>query len=48
MSSRGRFVTPADFPLDDRSPCRGLHVRHEILGFVHRSRAIFCAKKAKP
>jgi hypothetical protein len=42
MSSRGRFVTPVDFPLHDCSPDQGLHIRRESLGFVHRSRAIFC------
>ena len=40
--SRGRFATPADFPLQDCSHYRGLHVRRESLGFVHRSRAIYC------
>ena len=42
MSSRGRFATPADFPRQDCSPYRGLHVRRESLGCVHRSRAILC------
>jgi hypothetical protein len=32
--SRGRFATPADFPLHDSSPYRGLHVRRERLGFL--------------
>ena len=36
MSSRGRFATPADFPQHDGTPYRGLHVRRESLGFVHR------------
>jgi hypothetical protein len=40
--SRGRFATPADLPLQDCSPYRGLHVRRERLGGVHRSRAVFC------
>jgi hypothetical protein len=40
--SRGRYETPADFPLQDCSPYRELHVRRESLGFVHRSRASFC------
>jgi hypothetical protein len=40
--SRGRYATPADFALHDCSPCRGLRVRRESLGFVHRSRAIRC------
>jgi hypothetical protein len=38
--SRGRFATPADSPHQDCSAYRGLHVRRESLGFVHRSRAI--------
>jgi hypothetical protein len=45
--SRGRFATPADFPLHDYSACSHVHVRRESLGFVHRSRAIFCPP-AKP
>jgi hypothetical protein len=40
--SRGRFATPADFPLHDCSPGRGLRVRRWGLGFVHRPRTIFC------
>jgi hypothetical protein len=35
----GCFVTLADFPLHECSPCP--HVRLESLGFVHRSRTIF-------
>ena len=31
--SRGRFATPAGFPLHDGTPYRGLHVRRESLGF---------------
>jgi hypothetical protein len=42
--SRGRFATPADFPLHDCSPYRGLYVRRERLGFVYRSRTIFCRR----
>jgi hypothetical protein len=42
MSSRGRFATPADSPLHDGAPYRGLHVRGWGLGFVHRSRTTFC------
>jgi hypothetical protein len=42
MSSRGRFAAPADFPLHNCSPNSHVHVRRESLGFVHRSRAIFC------
>jgi hypothetical protein len=34
----GRFATPADSPLHDCSPYRGLHARCESLGFVPRSR----------
>ena len=48
MSSRGRFATPADFPLQDRSPHQGLHERRESLGFVHRSRTSFCRLVPKP
>jgi hypothetical protein len=40
--SRGRFATPADFPRDDGTPYRKLHVRRWGLGFVHHSRAILC------
>jgi hypothetical protein len=40
MSSRGRFATPADFPLRDCSPYSHVHVRRESLRFVHRSRTI--------
>jgi hypothetical protein len=40
--SRGRFATPADFTLQDYSPYRGLRVRCRGLGFLHRSRTIFC------
>jgi hypothetical protein len=32
MSSRGRFATPADFPLRDCSPYLGQHVRRESVG----------------
>ena len=31
-----RFATPAGFPLQDCNPYRGLHVRRESLGCVHR------------
>ena len=34
-------LSPADFPLQYCSPYRGLHVRRESLGFVHRVRAMF-------
>jgi hypothetical protein len=40
--SRGRYATPADFPLHDGTPYRGQRVRRWGLGFVHRSRTIFC------
>jgi hypothetical protein len=46
MSSRGRFATSADSPLQCCSPYRGLHVRRECLGFVHRSRTISCHPRA--
>jgi hypothetical protein len=46
--SRGRFATPADFPLHDCSPYRGLHVRREWVGVVHRSRTIFCRLVPNP
>jgi hypothetical protein len=42
MSSRGRFVTPADFPLHDFTAYRGLHNGRESLGFVRGSRIISC------
>jgi hypothetical protein len=37
-----RFATPAYFPHQTCSPYRGLHVRRESVGFVPRSRTIFC------
>ena len=40
--SRGRFATPADFPRHDGTPYRRLRARRWGLGFVHRSRTIFC------
>ena len=36
------IATPADFPRRGCSSYRELHVRRERLGFVHRSRTIFC------
>jgi hypothetical protein len=49
VSSRGRFATPADFPLHDCSSYRGLHARRESLELFHRSSAIFCRfSRAKP
>jgi hypothetical protein len=38
----GRFATPADSPLHDCSPYRGLHVRRESLGVVPHSRTLSC------
>jgi hypothetical protein len=46
--SRGRFATPADFPLHDCSPYRGLHVRRTSLGFVPRSRTVFYRPVSNP
>jgi hypothetical protein len=46
--SRGRFATPADFPLQDCIPYPHVHVRRESLGFVSRSRAIFCRPVPNP
>ena len=40
--SRGRYATPADFPLHDCTPYRWLRARRWGLGFVRHSRAIFC------
>jgi hypothetical protein len=48
IRSQGGFATPADFPHHDCSVYRGLHVRREGLGFVHRSRAIFCCPAPNP
>jgi hypothetical protein len=48
MSSRGRFATPADFPLQDCSPYSHVHVRRERLGFVPRSRTILCRPVPNP
>ena len=39
MSSRGHFATAAQSLEHDCGPCRGLHVRHERVGAVRRSRA---------
>jgi hypothetical protein len=46
--SRGRFVAPADFPLHDGTSYSHVRVRRESLGFVHRSRAIFCRPVPSP
>jgi hypothetical protein len=40
--SHEAYATPADLPLHDGTPYRGLHVRRWGLGFVHRSRTILC------
>jgi hypothetical protein len=46
--SRGRFATYADLLLHDCSPYSHVHVRRECLGFVPRSRAIFCRPVPNP
>jgi hypothetical protein len=46
--SRGRFATPADFPLEDCSAYSHVHARRESLGFVPRSRSIFCRPAPNP
>jgi hypothetical protein len=46
--SRGRYATPADSPQHECTPYRELHARCERLGFVPRSRAIFCRAVPKP
>jgi hypothetical protein len=48
MSSRGRYVTPADSPLHDGSPYRELRVGRWGLGCVHRSRASICRPVPNP
>ena len=48
VSSRGSFATPADFPRNDCSPYSHVHVHRESLGFVHRSRIIFCRPVPNP
>jgi hypothetical protein len=40
--SRGRYATPAGFPLHDGTPYWWLRVRRWGLEFFHRSRTIFC------
>jgi hypothetical protein len=45
---RGRYATPADFPLHGATPYRGLRVRRWGLGFVHHSRAILCRAVPNP
>jgi hypothetical protein len=46
--SRRRFATPADFPLHDGTPYRGLRVRRWGLGFLHRSRSTLCRAVPNP
>ena len=46
--SRGRFATPACFPLHDGTSYRELRARRCDLGFVHRSRANFCRAASNP
>jgi hypothetical protein len=46
--SWGRYATPADFPLQDGTPYRELHVRRWGLGFVHHSRTSFCRAVPNP
>jgi hypothetical protein len=44
--SRGRYATPADFPLHYGTPYRGLHVRRWGLGFVHRFKGHSLSRRA--
>jgi ATP-dependent helicase YprA (DUF1998 family) len=44
--SQGRFATPADFPLHDCSPYRGLHVRRESVGFCASFKGRFPSYKS--
>ena len=46
--SRGRFATPADSPLHDCCPYSHVHVRRERVGFVPRSRTVFCRAEPNP
>jgi hypothetical protein len=46
--SRGLYATPADFARRDGTSYRRLCVRRWGLGFVHRSRAIFCRAVPNP
>jgi hypothetical protein len=46
--SRGCFATPADSPPHDCSPYSHVHLRRERLGFVHRSRTLFCRPAPNP
>ena len=48
VASRGRYATPTDSPPHGGTPYRGLRVRRWGLGFVHRSRAIFCRAVPDP
>ena len=40
-------LPPADFPLHDGTPYRGLRARRWRLGFVHNSRTILLSRRAK-
>jgi hypothetical protein len=42
------FATPADFPRHEGTPYRRLRARRWGLGFVHRSRIIFCRAVTNP
>jgi hypothetical protein len=46
--SRGRYATPADSPLHDGTPYRGLHARRWGLGFVPGSRTVLCRPVPAP
>jgi hypothetical protein len=41
-------LAPGDSPRHEGTPFRGLHVRRERLGFVHRSRTLVCRAVPKP
>jgi hypothetical protein len=42
IAHEARFATPTDSPRHDGSAYSHVHVRRERVGFVHRSRVIFC------
>jgi hypothetical protein len=42
------LATPAHSPLHECSPCEHVHVRCERLGFVPRSRSLFCRTVPNP
>jgi hypothetical protein len=46
--SRGRYATPADFPLHGCSPYRGLRVCRWGLGFCPSIKGHFLSRRAKP